>query len=484
MAIITKSTTSGNWNATSSWVGGVVPTLVDDVIFDAASAGVVLNVSSTVKSIDMTGFTGMLTVSNANLTVNGSTNSTGALYTSQPNAIFDGDFAWTGGAGTLFGYSIGYKQNDTKTRWKLEYFPIPGGSAVGVFLHSDFHIGPGRFNGNIILQLNGYKIKITDNPFSSQSRLFCYGSGLGGDAGMVVATYSVDNLEIDINDTVFFSGDFTNCGVKLIQGTISSNYASLGSGEQYGDTGIVFRHRATGQTSSFTKTGGNIHPNMMFGCRANISTVIWDCDDQIPQFVLQGASPVAGYNGIIRCDKPLNVKHLHYEFSNAINFTAASTISPTSFQRFLFTGSGGLSASNLLFKSTLTKSAPSGANFLTNGLALVPRVPSLRFSSDATHKIGNFMAIGMTNDILTQGLNVNSLSNVYGTFSSQTASVPATIQLGNDGLTWGYGFRDLNFTSKTMYAINGTLQNTTGATTSYPTTGGVGGGETSHTFVN
>jgi len=94
------------------------------------------------------------------------------------------------------------------------------------------------------------------------------------------------------------------------------------------------------------------------------------------------------------------------------------------------------------------------------------------------------MAIGMTNDILTQGLNVNSLSNVYGTFSSQTASVPATIQLGNDGLTWGYGFKDLNFTSKTMYAINGTLQNTTGATTSYPTTGGVGGGETSHTFVN
>jgi hypothetical protein len=480
MAIITKSTTSGNWNATSSWVGGVVPTSVDDVIFDATSAGVILNVSSIVKSIDMTGFTGMLTAS-ANLTVNGSTNSSGVSYTAAPNAIFAGDYAFTSGS-FLFANTIGYKQNDTKTRWQWEYFPSTGGGKA-VVLHSDFHIGPGRWNGNNTpLQTNNFKLKITSNPFSSFSRLYLYGSG-GADQGITIATYSVDNLEIDINDTIYFSGDFANCGVKLISGTISSNPASLFFGEQYGDTGICFRHRATGQTSSFTKVGGTLHPNMMFGVRANIGTVIFDCDDQIPQLVLQGAAPTAGYNGIIRCDKPLNVKHLHYEFSSTFNFTYAGSISSTQFQRFLFSGSGGLSASNLMFKSLLTKSAAAGSTILTNGLPLVPRVPSLRFSSDATHKIGNFMAIGMTNDIMTQGINVNTLSNVYGTFSSQTASVPATIQLGNDGFTWGYGFRDLNFTSKTMYAINGTLQNTTGATTSYPTGGGGAGGG-SFTFVN
>lgn len=63
MATIVGSSGGGNWNATGSWVGGVVPGSGDDVQLKSTSGNITVNVASACRSLDCTGYSGTLTVS-------------------------------------------------------------------------------------------------------------------------------------------------------------------------------------------------------------------------------------------------------------------------------------------------------------------------------------------------------------------------------------------------------------------------------------
>ena len=71
MAIITASASGGNWNATGTWVGGVVPTSADSVLLTATSGAVTLYVSATCIGLNCTGYTNTLDLSTNTLTVKG-----------------------------------------------------------------------------------------------------------------------------------------------------------------------------------------------------------------------------------------------------------------------------------------------------------------------------------------------------------------------------------------------------------------------------
>ena len=74
MAVRTVSNTGGNWNATTTWVGGVVPsTTLDTVAFTATSGQLTVNVASTCIGIDFTNYVNTRTFT-ALLTVNGPVN--------------------------------------------------------------------------------------------------------------------------------------------------------------------------------------------------------------------------------------------------------------------------------------------------------------------------------------------------------------------------------------------------------------------------
>lgn len=74
MAIRTVSNTGGNWNATTTWVGGVVPsTTLDTVAFTATSGQLTVNVASTCIGIDFTNYVNTITFT-ALLTINGPVN--------------------------------------------------------------------------------------------------------------------------------------------------------------------------------------------------------------------------------------------------------------------------------------------------------------------------------------------------------------------------------------------------------------------------
>lgn len=97
MATIKASATGGNWSATAAWVGGVVPTAADDVVFDTSSGAVTLTAGAVCRSLD------------TNLYANTLTHPAGVTLT-----IGDG----TAGAGNIalrFGVGMTYTLGDPAT---------------------------------------------------------------------------------------------------------------------------------------------------------------------------------------------------------------------------------------------------------------------------------------------------------------------------------------------------------------------------------
>ncbi|HLP19847.1 MAG TPA: hypothetical protein VK174_06075, partial [Chitinophagales bacterium] len=83
----TISNAGGNFNSTSTWVEGAVPTAADDVVATATSGKLIVNVNSVAKTITLTNYVDTL-VMNANLSVSGSvTLATGMQYTGSSNLI-------------------------------------------------------------------------------------------------------------------------------------------------------------------------------------------------------------------------------------------------------------------------------------------------------------------------------------------------------------------------------------------------------------
>jgi hypothetical protein len=82
MATITISNTGGNWNATSSWVGGVIPTVADDVVATATSGNLTVTATAAALSINFTNYVGTFVVnSGITLTIGNGTTNTGGTFT-------------------------------------------------------------------------------------------------------------------------------------------------------------------------------------------------------------------------------------------------------------------------------------------------------------------------------------------------------------------------------------------------------------------
>ena len=80
MATRTIANGGGNWNATGTWVEGVVPTASDDVVATATSGALTINVAAACRSINLTNYVSTLTHNAFTLTVGTSTaNGTTAL---------------------------------------------------------------------------------------------------------------------------------------------------------------------------------------------------------------------------------------------------------------------------------------------------------------------------------------------------------------------------------------------------------------------
>ena len=512
MAIITKSSTSGNWNATSSWVGGVVPTSADDVIFDATSAGVILNVASSVKSLDMTGFTNIFTQS-ANLTVSGSTNSTGQAWNVGPLVVVAGGYAFTTGIFTFAANSHSIEFKDTTTRFVPTF---NGPTSFNHKIYSDVYYGIGCEAG--VGNFTTQNAQPNNFDFGTFSMIYkgdvkrAPGGGGGyyvlctqrfGNPIRNIGTYKSDNIIVDIGDgeTGFIHAALQNIGFTLKSGLLKPGRTNNpnDSGVYVVKGGLSFATQVNA-TASIHRTGGTYSSdfNIVVGGpdftnqRFSLNTMIWDIDQPIKYLLsfqenFTGTGAANFTNSKIVAQKPINVEYFYPTFNGGPGvpfFTPGPQTTQRVQSRFI-TGTGGLSASNLIINPYITTTGenPITQDAMTTTLTYQPVVCGMKFTSDAIHKIGNLFVLGSYTDFANDILPGQYTSWSNGSFTSLTASVPATIQLGNSGFGFKYDFTDINFTSNTMYAIGGVLSNTTGATTSGPSGGG-GGGQTAFTFVN
>lgn len=103
MAIRTVSNTGGNWNATGTWVGGVVPSAtLDTVVFTATSGPLTVNVASTCIGINFANYANTITFSNS-LTINGPINlGTGGYTQAGANGIVAGATATLTSGGVVW----------------------------------------------------------------------------------------------------------------------------------------------------------------------------------------------------------------------------------------------------------------------------------------------------------------------------------------------------------------------------------------------
>lgn len=79
MATITAAAGGGNWSATGTWVGGVVPTAADDVVLNGTSGNVTIDAASVCRSLNCTGYTGTLTHNAFTLTIGDATAGAGNI---------------------------------------------------------------------------------------------------------------------------------------------------------------------------------------------------------------------------------------------------------------------------------------------------------------------------------------------------------------------------------------------------------------------
>lgn len=72
MATRTLSVAGGNWNTPATWIENFVPTLADDVVCNASSGNLTIDIAAACLTLDQNGYTGTITLNNPNsLTIHG-----------------------------------------------------------------------------------------------------------------------------------------------------------------------------------------------------------------------------------------------------------------------------------------------------------------------------------------------------------------------------------------------------------------------------
>ena len=439
MATRTISNTGGNYNATGTWVEGIVPTSADDIAATATSGQLTINVAAAARNVNLTNYNNTITFNTGQTwTVSG-----GAFTnTISSTTNFAGTGVWTfTGAGSTM------TMNTTN---RIPSFNIIGNKT---FTTDWFCVNFQQVTANtsIVVLTGSYNIDISGN------------CGLPGSIG------TTDTIQGMRGDTI----------IKLTGSGILAFTHAGGTGRVEMDTSGTYSTTSQGlilsrviDTPEFRLVNGNLDPAFRItligdGLNASNFNINLSGSKQFDSLILAtNITSAGGSTRTINLDpgNGLNCRNLMV-ISNPRNFTTDATA-----PNWRFRG-GSLSASNVsLIPAYRSISTAGNVTYNYEG-------PDILLDSDFTHSFGSIAAIGM--------LQTGSV-NTRPTISSITASTTVNVNLISKTASQiiNYNFTDVNAVGEQIVAINGTLTRTTNVTNVYPTgaTGGVAGG--SFTFVN
>lgn len=436
MATRTISDAGGNWNATATWVEGVVPTSADDVVATATSGQLTVNVGVSCRSIDLTNYSNTLTIDNVLvLGTAGLTNTLGdtnTTYAGNGTSFIRSDVATT------------LVQNNTNRILALEL----GGSNIKT-LSTDLYVNRLRTDSNSTT-INGNTIYV-GGDWEGLTSFATFGSGFRGST----------NFYLDGSGEISTSYAGTGTITINTSGTYNTN-----------GTGICF-YRLDGNSSpTFDFISGGT-PTSFFVILSNFPTQNSSCTINIPQslnsFVDVLMNNEAVNDTIASPPRSLTINTTTGIYCNlfatANNFRTFTSDDGT--VEVTITG-GTLDVTSLQLTPTLRTNSGTGNPTPFNNKSI-----SLFLDPLHTHTFGNILAIG----------GGTPEKPVIGSSTSGT-KVPIVLSSKITSQIAGFDFTDVDATGgEEIVAINGTITNSDNVTNVYPTGGG-GGGESSFVFFS
>ena len=408
MATRTISAAGGNWNNTATWVGGVIPTTADDIVGDATSGNLVVNIQPTIRFANFSAYTGTLTIdSGRELRINGTTTTETSFNTGMTIS----------GAGYIAHANGRFRSNGLVIPNLTFFFNFTTSTLMDDVSVINYDV----YLGNQYKTINGFQLNITNLTQTSKG-----GGTFARINGTTIFNFNAANcswtstaitgFEETLQNQIIIDtpGNFTITGFLSLAAGFTLNYLQ---GNILGDKIIrIFDYFGVGFTPTTTST-------------INTPGITWDyvwINNTSSQFVGNQTDT--------------------YSFSSDFNFgeMVICNIINTGFVRFtkniIFTGVGGFNGNSL---------SAYGFTSLKTGNSLdVNRTPNISFSTGATYNIGELNVIG-TNTARPAIL------------KSNTPGVKATLNLtGNTQGIFYTNITDIDASGgNTIYTYDGTISN-------------------------
>jgi hypothetical protein len=457
MAIITVSTGGGNWNSTSTWVGGAVPTSGDTVDFTATSGNLTVNVASVCAGINFTNYPlGKTITFNALLQVSGPIN-----------------------LGTVNTYSqagaSGIQANTTATHTSGGVIWSRLWAFAGV---SQTHTLADSFNFTGSLNLNGVtSITINGNTINTANLLSTTSATTSGSTNIVfngTGTWSNSSTGyIQNNITVSTSGILT-IGTNVYYRTGTLTYT--GGTVDTTTNNSVFR-----VTSSTTLNTNGISWNAItttgttiITLTSNLNTTTLNVNNVSLSFILggntlsvNGTLLLATGNGTVTFNVPHNL-----QVTNLTLGTGGSNISTILNGLFTISVSGNLTenhSSGIAFGTTSillngtgtwsnSNTGPLRNNLTINTLGIITISGSVKYNTGRLEYIQGTVNTGSSTLNISSATTLNTTS-IAGNISWNNIVVTGGIQTLITNLTCqnlSYGGGTSSFNQNTLF-INGNL---------------------------
>lgn len=301
-ATITSTTGGGNWNATGTWVGGVVPVAGDDVVIDGPvtlnqNSGNLLTLTiNATKTLTMSGAFTLTTT--GNMTVNGNyAGATSGVVTIGGNLTFGGttftigasNFSVTGTTSITAGTFTDGTTAGTNAFTGL--VTVSGGSLTTTGTNTSTwnfsggltNAGTVTFSANVLMNMGG---NLTNNGTFSKTgngvNVFSNTTSIGGSNAIAIAgltTYSGPTTFSNTSTVTFANSQTINAAVTVNSGStviLSAGNIGVGAGQTFTNNGtvtvsasnitltttsVVINNGTASVAGSIAITGGGVYTN-------------------------------------------------------------------------------------------------------------------------------------------------------------------------------------------------------------------------------
>lgn len=196
MAIKVVSNTGGNYNASATWVGGILPATTDTIAFTATSGNLTINLYTTCAGIDFTNYVGTLTV-NTTFIINGNINlGTGGYLVGGGNTMYAGVTGTITSNGTPWKGNFGF-MGTSQTYTLVDDLTVNGVITSNVTTQ-------GTLNGFTMYVKTSYSHASTGNLIGTTNLVF-NGTGVWS---------HTSSGQLGLNTTINTSGTIT-CGANV-----------------------------------------------------------------------------------------------------------------------------------------------------------------------------------------------------------------------------------------------------------------------------